>query len=96
MLKFVNSAASSGEYRGSGRVICAVAGVAPENCFSSFAKVSIFAGLPILIGDGLRFFEKLDRDVALHLAEIKAYKSGTVELRYDVRGCHDESRGAST
>ena len=42
--------------------------------------------LPILIGDGIRFFEKLDRDVALHLAEVKAYKSGTVELRYQVRG----------
>jgi hypothetical protein len=37
-----------------------------------------------LIGDGIRFFEKLDRDVLLHLAEVTAYKSGTVELRYDV------------
>ena len=41
--------------------------------------------LPILIGDGIRFFEKLDRDVALHLAEVKAYKSGMVELRYEVQ-----------
>ena len=41
--------------------------------------------LPVLIGDGIRFFENLDRDVALHLAEIKAYKSGTVALRYEVR-----------
>ena len=41
--------------------------------------------LPILIGDGIPFFEKLDRDVALHLAGAKAYKSGTVELRYEVR-----------
>jgi dihydrofolate reductase len=41
--------------------------------------------LPILIGDGIRFFEKLDRDVALHLAEVKAYKSGMVALRYQVR-----------
>jgi dihydrofolate reductase len=41
--------------------------------------------LPILIGDGIRFFEKLDRDVALHLAEVKAYKSGTVGLCYEVR-----------
>jgi dihydrofolate reductase len=42
--------------------------------------------LPILIGDGIPFFAMLDRDVALHLAEVKAYKSGTVELRYEVRG----------
>ena len=51
--------------------------------------------LPILIGDGIRFFEKLDKDVALHLAEVKAYKSGTVELRYQVRGQRDEPRNAS-
>jgi dihydrofolate reductase len=41
--------------------------------------------LPILIGDGIPFFEKLDRDIALHLAEVKADKSGTVELCYKVR-----------
>lgn len=41
--------------------------------------------LPILIGDGISFFDQLDRDVALHLAEVKAYKNGMVELRYDVR-----------
>ena len=41
--------------------------------------------LPILIGDGIAFFEKLDRDVALHLAEVKAYKSGTVALHYELR-----------
>ncbi len=41
--------------------------------------------LPVLIGDGIPFFENLDSDVALHLAEVKAYKSGMVELRYEVR-----------
>jgi dihydrofolate reductase len=41
--------------------------------------------VPILIGDGISFFEKLDRDVALHLAEVKAYVNGMVELRYEVR-----------
>ena len=41
--------------------------------------------LPIVIGDGIRFFEKLDKDVALHLTEVKAYKSGMVALRYEVR-----------
>ena len=41
--------------------------------------------LPILIGDGISFFDKLDRDVALHLAELKAYKNGLVELCYEVR-----------
>jgi len=41
--------------------------------------------LPILIGDGIPFFEKLDRDIVLHLAEVKAYQSGMVALRYEVR-----------
>ena len=40
--------------------------------------------LPILIGDGIPFFEKLDKDIALHVAEVKAYESGMVELRYKV------------
>jgi dihydrofolate reductase len=41
--------------------------------------------LPVLIGDGIPFFERLDRDVALHLADVKAYRNGMVELRYEVR-----------
>jgi dihydrofolate reductase len=44
-----------------------------------------YSVLPILIGDGIRFFEKLAKDVALHLMEVKAYKSGTVALCYQVR-----------
>ena len=42
--------------------------------------------LPILIGDGIPFFDKLDRDIPLHLVEVKAYESGMVALRYQVRG----------
>jgi len=30
-------------------------------------------------------FEKLDKDVALHLVEVKAYKNGMIELHYEVR-----------
>jgi dihydrofolate reductase len=41
--------------------------------------------LPVLIGDGLQFFEALDRDVPLHLTEVKAYRSGMVGLCYEVR-----------
>src|SRR5678809_889430 len=29
--------------------------------------------MPILIGDGIPFFKGLDKDIALHLAEVKAY-----------------------
>ena len=41
--------------------------------------------LPVLIGDGIPFFERLDRDVLLHLAEVKAYRSGMVGLCYEVK-----------
>jgi dihydrofolate reductase len=48
--------------------------------------------VPILIGDGISFFEKLDRDIPLHLTEVKAYKSGMVALRYQVRANQREAR----
>lgn len=41
--------------------------------------------IPMVIGDGIRFFEGANTDVALHLAEVTAYKSGIVELHYEVR-----------
>lgn len=41
--------------------------------------------LPVLIGEGIPFFDRLDRDVALHLAEVTAYGNGMVALRYEVR-----------
>ena len=41
--------------------------------------------MPIVIGDGISFFQGLDTDVALHLLESTAYKSGMVALRYEVR-----------
>jgi dihydrofolate reductase len=44
--------------------------------------------LPVLIGEGIPFFGSLDKDAALHLAEVKAYKNGMLGLRYEVRrGC---------
>jgi dihydrofolate reductase len=61
----------------------AVAGECLRRGIADEVRYSI---LPILIGDGIPFFEKLDRDVALHLVESKAYSSGVVELRYQVRG----------
>ncbi|WP_461041151.1 dihydrofolate reductase family protein [Spirosoma harenae] len=45
-------------------------------------RVSI---LPILLGGGTPFFDNLAQQQALHLKEVTAYKSGTVELWYDIR-----------
>ncbi len=44
--------------------------------------------MPILIGDGISFFQGLDEDVELHLMEVKTYKSGMIALRHEVRTSH--------
>lgn len=41
--------------------------------------------LPVVLGDGIAFFDRLDRDVPLHLLEAKAYRNGMVALRYEVK-----------
>jgi dihydrofolate reductase len=55
---------------------CLRLGLTDELCYSI---------LPILIGDGIPFFERLGKDIALHLAQVRAYRTGMVELRYEVR-----------
>jgi dihydrofolate reductase len=65
--------------------------VAAECLRCGIADEVRYSILPVVIGDGIRFFEQLDRDVALHLVEVKAYKSGMVGLRYEV-----EPRSRST
>jgi dihydrofolate reductase len=59
--------------------------VARECLRLGLADVVSYSILPVLIGDGIPFFGQLDRDIPLHLAEVKAYKNGMVELRYEVR-----------
>ena len=41
--------------------------------------------LPIVIGQGIPFFGSLDQDVPLHLVEVTTYKTGMVELYYQVK-----------
>ncbi len=41
--------------------------------------------LPILLGDGLAFFDQLRKEQALHLKEVTAYKNGVVELWYEIK-----------
>jgi dihydrofolate reductase len=41
--------------------------------------------LPILLGDGLPFYDQVGQEQGLHLLDVKAYQSGLVELRYGVR-----------
>jgi dihydrofolate reductase len=44
-----------------------------------------YAIVPILIGDGIPFFDKLERDVPLHLMSVKAYSNGIIDVRYEVK-----------
>jgi dihydrofolate reductase len=83
LAQFVN-----GHLRPRFRAIWIVGGaaVATECLRLGLADEVRYSILPILIGDGIPFFQKLDKDIPLHLAAIKAYKSGMVELRYEVRG----------
>ncbi|GAB3933089.1 dihydrofolate reductase family protein [Larkinella terrae] len=39
--------------------------------------------LPIILGDGIRFFDQLEEQ-ALHLKDVTAYKNGMVELWYEI------------
>ena len=92
LAKFVN-----GHLRPTFRSIWFVGGgaVSAECLRLGLADEVRYSILPILIGDGVPFFDKLARDIALHLAEVKAYRSGTVELLYEVRGHRSESTNAT-
>jgi dihydrofolate reductase len=70
------------EYR---EIWCAGGGtVAADFLRLGLADEVRYSVLPVLIGDGIPFFQGLRRDVALHLVESKAYRTGIVALRYRV------------
>jgi dihydrofolate reductase len=41
--------------------------------------------LPVILGDGLLFFDHIGLQQALHLKDVTAYKSGMVELHYEIK-----------
>lgn len=41
--------------------------------------------LPIILGDGMSFYNQLGQEKPLHLKNVTAYKSGMVELHYKIR-----------
>lgn len=41
--------------------------------------------LPIILGDGLLFFDQVGEEQSLNLKDVTAYKNGMVELCYEVR-----------
>lgn len=45
-------------------------------------RVSI---LPIILGDGIPFFDRIGQEQVLHLKDATAYKTGIVELCYEIK-----------
>jgi len=41
--------------------------------------------LPVILGDGVPFFDHIGQEYPLHLKDVTAYKNGMVELWYEVR-----------
>jgi dihydrofolate reductase len=41
--------------------------------------------LPIMLGDGMPFFDEVGQEQTLHLLDVTAYKNGMVELRYEIK-----------
>jgi len=41
--------------------------------------------LPVILGDGTPFFDQIGQEQVLHLKGVTAYKSGMVELCYEIR-----------
>ena len=41
--------------------------------------------LPVILGDGIPFFDHIGQEQALHLKDVTAYKNGMVELCYEIK-----------
>jgi dihydrofolate reductase len=41
--------------------------------------------IPIILGEGLLFFDQVGIEQALHLKDVTAYKNGIVELCYEIK-----------
>lgn len=70
----------------------AVAGECLRRGLADEVRYSI---MPIVIGEGIPFFAGLSQDVALHLVEVKAHRSGMVELRHEVKNPAGNTRQSS-
>ena len=41
--------------------------------------------LPVILGDGTPFFDHIGQEQILHLKDVTAYKTGMVELWYEIK-----------
>lgn len=59
--------------------------VAREFIRKKLANEISLSVLPILLGEGLLLFDQLKVEQPLHLLDVNAYKSGMVEMRYELK-----------
>lgn len=52
---------------------------------SKLADEIVISIMPVILGDGILFFDFVGQEQLLHLADVKAYKDGMVELTYEVK-----------
>jgi len=52
---------------------------------SDLADEIVYSILPVILGNGLPFFDQIGKEKALHLKNTTAYKSGLVELCYEIK-----------
>ncbi|NNF33785.1 MAG: dihydrofolate reductase [Saprospiraceae bacterium] len=50
----------------------------------NLADEIIVTWMPIILGDGMLFFDFIGKEIPLHLKEVTAFKDGMVELTYDI------------
>lgn len=59
--------------------------VSKEFIRSGLANKIRLSILPIILGDGLLFLDQLGKEQTLHLKDLLAYKTGMVELWYEIK-----------
>lgn len=50
----------------------------------TLADEIIISIMPIILGDGLLFFDYIGQEISMHLLDVAAYKDGMVELHYEI------------
>ena len=69
-----------------GSIWCVGGGALTAECLRQGLVDEVrYSIVPVLIGDGIRFFGNLAKDIPLHLVESTAYRNGMVALRYAVK-----------
>ena len=58
--------------------------VAAELISQKLADEISISVLPILLGQGTRYFEYLQQEQSLHLKSVTAYRNGVVEMRHEI------------